>query len=213
MLTKFLRAAAGSSGLPITLVNTTAYFTTAATSSLTMNVPSGTTSGDLMIAWLTKSGGSNTYTQPSGWTEVIDLGAASRSFMVAYRVADVGEPANYTWTTPDTGNNKAGNIITFRNAAYDVTAGASTGTTVAPSRTVSANNSWLLLIGRSTRAGDNLNYAAPVTTIVRDADNTIPESVVQYRVVNTGATGTVTGSGFDDDGANPISASLVISPT
>lgn len=211
MLTKFLRAVAGSSTSGIVLVNTTTYFTSTATSSLTMNVPSGTEANDLMVAWLTKSGGSNTYTQPSGWTELIDLGAVNRSFMVAYRVATAGEPANYTWTTPDTGNNKAGNIITFRNASYDVSAGASAGTSSsAPSRTVSFNNSWLLLIGRDTQNDSVINFSGG-TSIVRDSDAPSPSSVVQYRVVNAGATGTISASGFADDG-NQVLASLVISP-
>lgn len=207
MLSHFLRAAVSSSTSGIVLVNTTSYFTSTATASLTMNVPSGTVEGDLMVAWLTKSGGSDTYTQPSGWTELVDVGGTNESFMVAIRVATAGEPANYTWTTPNTGNNKSGNIITFRYASYDTAAGISVVTnSPAASRTASFNNSWLLLIGRDTQNGNTINFSG-ATTIARYTANN-PSSVVQYRQVNAGATGTTSVSSGDLN--DPLFASFVI---
>jgi hypothetical protein len=207
MLSHFLRAATPKTN-PIAVVATTTFFTSAVTSSLTMTKPTGTASGNLMVAWLTKGGGSDTYTQPSGWTELIDVGAANNSFMVAYKVAGASEPADYTWTTTNTGQNKAGNIITFRNATYDSSAGASNNlTTTAPSRTASFNNSWLILIGRSRVASATITFSG-ATTIVSDSDANLPSSVVQYIAVNAGATGTIAGT--YSTATDPISASLVI---
>lgn len=206
MLSHMLRAVPKTQ--PIAVVATTTFFSTAVTASLTMTVPTGTANGNLMIAWLTKGGGSDTYTQPSGWTEIIDLGIANNSFMVAYKVASASEPADYTWTTTNTGQNKAGNIITFSNATYDSSASTSANqTTTAPSRTASFNNSWLILIGRSRVALSVITFSG-ATTIVSDSDANLPSSVVQYIAVNAGSTGTIAGTYTLS--TDPISASLVI---
>jgi hypothetical protein len=193
----------------ISVVDFTTFFTTATTSIITMNKPTGTVSGDLMVAFITKSGGQDTYTQPIGWTELIDIGTAGRTFMVAYKVAGASEPTDYSWVGLFTGNNKAGNIITFRNASYDATAGvASNNTTTAPSVTATTNNSWLLLIGRTTTASTTITFAG-ATTIVSDSDANAPSSVIQYKEVNSGATGTITGT-YSGSPANPVSFAMVL---
>jgi hypothetical protein len=207
MLSHLLRAAPKTKGIEV--VATTTFYSTAITSALTMTKPTGTATGNLMVAWLTKSGGSDTYAQPTGWTELIDIGTLNNSFMLAYKVANGSEPADYTWTTTGTSfNNKAGNIITFANATYDSSAGASSNTTTtAPSRTASFNNSWLLLIGRSLVGSATITFSG-ATTIVSDSDANNPSSVVQYIAVNAGSTGTTAGT--YSTSTNPISTSLVI---
>lgn len=193
---------------PILIIGTTTYFLAASTANLTMNVPTGTSLNDLMIAWLTKSGGSDTYTQPAGWTELIDIGTANNSFMVAYKVASASEAGSYNWVSSATGQNKAGNIVTFRNASYDATAGASYNlTTTAPSLTATFNNSWLVLIGRSRVASATITFSG-ATTIVSDSDVDSPSSVIQYLTFNSGATGTIAGT--YSTATDPISASIVI---
>ncbi|MBN1873625.1 MAG: VWA domain-containing protein, partial [Anaerolineae bacterium] len=69
------------------------------TTSLTINKPSGTTEGDLLIAILSTDG-NETLSPPSGWTE-IDRGTAqgnAATLGVWYKVAGVSEPGFYTFT-------------------------------------------------------------------------------------------------------------------
>lgn len=202
------RAAAGDE---IQLVASNTFFSTISTNNLTMNVPSGTLDGDLMIAFLTKSGGSDTYTQPSGWNEVIDVGLTGRSFMVAWRKAN-NEPSTYTWTTVFTGQNKYGVIATFRGADIDYDSGAGAAfnsNTTAPSITVSQNRSWQLFIGRATDASITISITG-TTTITIDDDATVPSTLFAYKRVSAGSTGTTSTT---NGGSNVITATLAINPS
>lgn len=77
------------------------------TISVTINVPSGVSSGDVMVAGITFSNGSSvTLTPPSGWILISgtrcdnnDSSGAYSSIAMYYKVAGASEPASYTWTT------------------------------------------------------------------------------------------------------------------
>lgn len=70
-------------------------------SSLTMAKPSGTTSGDLMIAMVGFGGVGNLITEPAGWTHFAGSpdtsGGGNWEAAFVYKVAGGSEPADYTW--------------------------------------------------------------------------------------------------------------------
>jgi hypothetical protein len=68
------------------------------TSSFALNVPSGTLSGDMMIANIGTSNGTADVTPPSGWTKISAPTTTGTTQAVYYRVAGSSEPASYTWT-------------------------------------------------------------------------------------------------------------------
>ena len=87
------------------------------TLSLTVNVPTGTTTADVMVASIAVRPNTATITAPAGWTllrRVNNASATASSLAVYYRVAGASEPANYTWTF-STSTGSAGGIQTFSN--------------------------------------------------------------------------------------------------
>jgi hypothetical protein len=75
----------------------------AATSAVTVNKPTGTANGDLMIAMIFNGGTSviGTITAPWGWIQCTDSpqaqAAASVSGLMYYKIAGYSEPSSYTW--------------------------------------------------------------------------------------------------------------------
>ena len=83
--------------------------------SLTIDKPSGTVAGDVMIASIAVRPNTATMTAPAGWKLVrrIDNGNENaNSLAVYYKVAGGSEPANYAWTF-STPTSAAGGIQTF----------------------------------------------------------------------------------------------------
>jgi hypothetical protein len=73
--------------------------------SIAVNKPAGTTSGDLLIGVVVTDDDAGTFTPPSGWT-LINAGTNSSLVTVGtwYKIAGGSEPASYTWswTNPQT---------------------------------------------------------------------------------------------------------------
>ena len=68
--------------------------------SLSINVPSGTAAGDVMVAVITSARGTGPAT-PTGWTRVAAASSAdfgTGTLTVFTRVAGSGEPASYSWS-------------------------------------------------------------------------------------------------------------------
>ena len=89
--------------------------------SLTIDKPSGTVAGDVMIASIALRPYTATVTAPAGWTLVRRIdneGQRANSLAVYYKVAGGSEPANYAWTF-STSTAAAGGIQTF--AGVDTT--------------------------------------------------------------------------------------------
>lgn len=186
--TTILRRVAGT---PI-LVNSTSAVQNTASTTITVNVPSGTANGDLMILLVCSGSGSNTWTTPAGWTlwsPTLD----SNGRAVFYRTAS-SEPASYTITQSSSTTSNA-NILTYRNASIDVigafsTSGASPS--VAPSITTTANNATVFYFVASPTVA-SCTYTTPTnfTPLVSDSDATAPSSAIFTRVQATaGSTGT-----------------------
>jgi hypothetical protein len=207
-VTTVLRRVAGS---PL-LVNTTSAGQTTSSTTITVNVPSGTANGDLMILVVCSGAGTTTWTTPSGWTLWSPtLDANGRA--VFYRTAS-SEPASYTITQSISTTSNA-NILTYRNASIDVIGAFSTSAaspSVAPSITTTANNANVFYYVASPAVA-SCTYTTPTnfTPLVSDSDATAPSSAIFTRVQATaGSTGTA--SSTPSTGL-PRSIQFAIKPT
>jgi hypothetical protein len=107
-----------------------------AATSLTINKPTATREGDIMVAMMT-AGGVASWTGATDWVEIADQTSAAPSLRVAYKVAGPSEGASYTFTA-SASLLLRGTITTYRNGAYDAIGSLSTSTTASSSFTVSA---------------------------------------------------------------------------
>jgi len=85
------------------------------TLSLTINKPSGTVEGDVMIASIAVRPDTAAITEPADWALVRRVDNANpnaNSLAVYYKVAGASEPADYTWTF-STSTGSAGGIQSF----------------------------------------------------------------------------------------------------
>jgi len=184
-------------------------------STLAINKPTGTVQGDLMIAFMSSGGTSTsrTWTVPSGWTEIVDQNTAP-NFLIAYKVAGASEGSSYTFTMSSTANDKAGTILTYRNAAYDVVGSLSedAATLTLSSITASASNS--VLIAALFRPASSItitqNGGSTMTVRVTDNDGASPSFRIFDESVPSGATGT---RSFDMGGSTQtVGTMMVIKP-
>lgn len=80
--------------MPVTFVAfSSGYFAEIASKSVA--VPTGTATGDLLVAFMCENGTGGTW--PDGFTQ-ISLYTASRYSRCAYRVVQNGDPTSYTWS-------------------------------------------------------------------------------------------------------------------
>lgn len=135
------RFASGGGGSPPTYVASSV-----ATSSRNIAVPTGTLSGDFMVAFVGAFNPS-TITTPTGWTLLTQTtwqsGSYSSGFL--YRVASGSEPATYAFTNGT--NYNYGYIATYRGASQIDVSGTITevsGTSMTFTGITSSANSLLL---------------------------------------------------------------------
>lgn len=124
--------------------------------SLTLNKPSGTANGDLLIMTASadlSSAENLTYTVPLGWTQLLantrsDASSAGNNLQVWYKIAN-NEPASYI-ITPDHSNLTGGSIMRIDghdpNNPIDVSnfTASATGEASAPSVTTTVDNALVL---------------------------------------------------------------------
>lgn len=140
----------------ITFINSASNNETSGSSTtITINKPTNTARGDVMVATIVDSAAGSTITS-SGWTLIRKSnhtnGPSITSF---YKVAGASEPTNYTFS--NTSNvRRAGGIITYRNVdnvtPVDVTGNANSGSSTsvtALSVTTSASDTMLVYSGGS----------------------------------------------------------------
>jgi hypothetical protein len=83
--------------------------------SITINRPTGTQKGDVMVAVIAAVPSSTAIIAPGGWTLVnrqTNPNGTSNALAVYYKVASAAEPASYTWAL-STNNGNAGGIVAF----------------------------------------------------------------------------------------------------
>jgi hypothetical protein len=164
---------------------------TSSATTITINVPTGTANGDLLIAVLTAAGaGSTTWTTPSGWTVGI---TASQGKTVFYKTAS-SEPASYTFTASGSDTHQ-GYILTYRNAQFGVGGTVSTSASspaVAPAITTTAANA--IIFDVVSQTGTSITYSTPTgyASLNSDSDATAPSSNIFITTqAVAGSTGTV----------------------
>lgn len=122
MLTKFLRAALPKVK-PIEFINFTSA--TANATSITLNKPTNTAEGDLMIlVFQTQS--SLTITLPAGWVTIVNAYSSTPELRttILYKVALASEPSSYS-VGISSARGIQGGIMTYRNARYSAFSGVS----------------------------------------------------------------------------------------
>ncbi|GEM_PF-1621949 len=163
---------------PITPGSTTTNAANA--SSLTLDVPSGISAGDVLVAQvairpiclLGLCGG---ITAPAGWTLIqedtnptllLSRGTVQGSY---YRVADGSEPASYAWTFGS--SRAAGGIGAYRGVDPDAPIDAHSGQTgssatlTAPSVTTTTEGALLLGLFTSGHGNTNVTPSSPLGTV------------------------------------------------
>lgn len=164
--------------------------------SLTITKPSGTASGDLLVAVIYFNGNSNTITPPSGWTSIggfstFSSGATSEWY---YKIAGGSEPADYTWTGTSS-NRNSGVVATFTGSfTGDPTDSGPNTNTSGPTNTgITTINSNVMVIyfgGYDEAAGGTWNEDTGWTSA--GADSGATNTYIGYKLYATaGATGTI----------------------
>ncbi len=97
--------ATGVSGT-VTYESTDHVLTTSSNTAVTLNKPSGTTTGDLLIVFLTDQAPGEAYTAPSGWTlhNTYTNGTPGMKTVVYYKIATGSETSTYTFTAAASGS-------------------------------------------------------------------------------------------------------------
>jgi hypothetical protein len=157
---------------------------------LTINKPTGTVEGDLMVAVMCASGGNATWTGASAWVETADY-TQRPDLRIAYKIAGASEPSSYTFTVSSSLTN-SGTILTYRYAAYDTigTFTAGTNPLILPSISPSESQSILIATGARDAASVTLGTPTSMTARVTDNDGTAPSYIVCDQTVAKGPTGT-----------------------
>lgn len=175
--------------------------TSASSTSLVINKPSGTAQNDLLVAICVAPATGRTWTNDGTWTEAFDTGGIS----VHYKTAGASEGSNYTFTVSSSGVN-FGIIMTFRNAAWDLIGTSSTGATLTiPAITLSSNNSTVIAFARDgttdSLVGDITDNT--FTYVYKDvtSSNTYSSITAIKEGVASGSTGTVSASTFSSTSA------------
>jgi hypothetical protein len=166
--------------------------TTISTTTLTVNKPSGTLEGDLMIAVMARAGTTGrSWTGDTGWTEAADQASATPSLRIAYKTAGSSEPSSYTFTVSGNGE-LSGCILTYRYAAYDSVAAAFTiGANPLVLTSISPSLSQSILIAAGARATSvTLGTPTSMNARVTDNDGISPSYIVCDQTVTNGPTGT-----------------------
>lgn len=166
----------------------------ASTTPLVISRPSGTVSGDLLIA-IMFANGAGTWTGDTGWTEVLDS-SLSPSHRVAYKTMGSSEPSSYSFTHSDSTRALGGFILAYRNAAYELIGTeqrATSGTATANSVTSSATGR--TAIASFVWSGNFESGDAPSGWVLRaEKTGSSPVGWVYSRNVSVGTTGIATTS-------------------
>jgi len=156
---------------------------------ITINKPSGTLEGDLMVAVMA-SDSNTTWTGDTGWTEIFDQGGAPW-LRVAYKIAGASEGASYTFTA-SSNNILTGGIITYRYAAYDTVGSVVNGVDplTLPSISPSQSQSILLAFGGRNAANVTVSTPTSMTARITDSNARAPSYRLCSQTVAKGPTGT-----------------------
>lgn len=187
---------------------------TAAANSTTVSpaVPTGTTNGDLILAFVAVSN-TDTVSAPAGWTPVAQHTGANLRAYLWRRVAS-SEPASYTFTANTSGNLRA-TLVTYRgqhvttpvptNGATDGNSNTPTAPSIAP--TESAR---LVCFYAQRNSTATLTVAGALTS--RFSHTTVLPQAMGDQAVAAGSTGTRAGSSTQSAAWIGVSIAIVAAP-
>jgi hypothetical protein len=198
--------------------------------SLTINKPTGTVEGDVMVAAIAARDTPPNITGPSGWTEIRSDATSSSPYSrmsFFWKAAGASEPSSYTWTFSASVSGAAGGILTFSGvditSPVDVHGGQevtgsltdfpapSVNTTVANAMVVTAHT-----VPSSGTAGSAWTPPTGMTEVVdaSSASGTGGESIeINYVAQATaGATGTKTAMVAGNDNAFGATQTVALKP-
>lgn len=184
-----------------------------ATTTHTVTTPAGAASGDVLIGvWY--ANGSAAWTQPAGWTVLVNEDGAASGSMLVCRLVLSGAPGGSYAATSAASETAWGHIMAFTGVdtttPEDATATHShntSGTYTTPTITTVTNNAVLLCIW-----GRGANVTITVDGALTPIDNGAagPAYATGYETIATaGATGTRTATGYTGDN---FGASVAIRP-
>lgn len=192
--------------------------TSASASGVTITKPSGTISGDLLIAQYRVNRASITITPPAGWTSIRKDEQGTRSSELFYRMAGGSEGASYAFSHSGGAESVVGTIMCFSGCSLTAAVGASNGvgnasggpsvSTITPA---AANNIIVMFVTNenASTAAYALATSSPTFVEVYDTGSSGYKTAAAYglRSAST-ATGTATATG---DTAN-ITQILALTP-
>ena len=198
----------------ILFVASTETTSAGAVTSVTINKPTGTASGDIIVIGVV--GGhitmNSTFTL-TGFTEQMDVGVVTNCALYT-KTAGASEPASYTITCSNSARFAAVCAV-YRSASVgvigSVSANATGSSVAAPSITVAANSSLLLGLFFANQDSNPAEFTAPagMSLVIRDTDTAnVPAIAMFSQVVNSGITGDKTSSINIASGARAILMSL-----
>lgn len=203
-----------AAGVPPQFIASAQNQNTTSGTTLAINKPSGTIQGDLMIAFMSSGGTATnrTWSTPSGWTELVDQNNPP-NFLAAYKVAGASEGSSYTFTMSSTANDKAGTILTYRRATYDVISSLASGGSSLTLSSIAASSANSVLIAAlfvpSASQTITQSGGSTMTVKVTDNDGNSPSFRVFDESVSAGATGT---RSFSLGGSTTAGLMLLIKP-
>jgi len=171
----------------ITAVTSGTSTATTTSATLTINKPSGVTTGDIMLAVISEINGTTlTATTSTGWQRVAsaDLaGSTKRYATILYRIVTGTESSTYTFALPTSTNNGVGGIVSFRGVnnttPFDLTPGSisvtsSASTSVAATSITSATSSATIVMFGMAASVSNATFTSwavtsPILTEILDA--------------------------------------------
>ena len=184
------------------------------TLSLTINKPSGTVEGDVMIASIAVRPDTAAITAPADWALVRRVDNANpnaNSLAVYYKVAGASEPADYTWTF-STSTGSAGGIQSFLGAdqgnPINVENGQNTasGLTHATPSVITTVNNTMLVTSHAFTSSATWTPPGGMTEVFDVASETVPAAsgisiegncVIQAAAGATGAKTATAGNDAD----------------
>src|SRR6266568_5162398 len=176
-------------------------------STLTIGLPAGTQSGDVMVAHVIVQTANNTITPPAGWKLVLRQDSSSAISTASYvHVAGSTEPATYTWSFGTAGQASGGiasyigvdtiNPVDVAHAQYNSSTSNVDNSGVT---TTTANDMLVYAVGIAVQT--TVNVPAGFTQEWSTTSNTATTSEMSQELFSTiGATGTIHGT--HNGGAN-----------
>ncbi len=170
-------------------------------SSLNIGLPAGTSSGDVLVAFVIVQTAGNTITPPPGWIPVIRQDTSLAISMATYvRVAGSTEPASYTWSFGIPGQ-ASGGIASYigvnTTTPVDVSQAqynpASSNVDNSGVTTTTANDMLVYAVGTGNVASVNVPSGFIEQWSTSSSTSTTSE-MSQEIFASTGATGTIHGT-------------------